>query len=34
MDSDKAVSKKDKSLDETVNLRVNVPCLRYWYNNV
>lgn len=34
MDSDKAVSKKDKLLNETVNLRVNVPCLRYWYNNV
>jgi hypothetical protein len=34
MGSDKAFNKKDKSLNETVNLRVNVPCLRYWYNNV
>jgi len=34
MDSDKAVRKKDKLLSETVNLGVNVPCLRYWYNNV
>jgi hypothetical protein len=34
MDSDKAFSKKDKSLNETVNLRVNYTCLRYWYNNV
>jgi len=34
MDSDKAVTKKDKLLNEIVNLRVNVPCLLYWYNNV
>jgi hypothetical protein len=34
MDSYKAVSEKDKLLNEIVNLRVNVPCLRYWYNNV
>ena len=32
MDSDKAFSKKDRLLNETANMRVNVPCLRYWYN--